>query len=143
MGLSPHQIIRRGIGHVPEGRKLFPKMSVLENLKMGAYLRNNKAEIEETLAMVYEGGPAQLNTAGDGTVTPPFGLFGAQPGLPHIYKIISNGKERVLHSKETGVSVHPGDRIEVLSAGGGGFGDPAERPAEQRAQDRQNGYCSG
>ncbi len=96
-----------------------------------------------TLALVYEGGPAQLNTAGDGTVTPPFGLFGAQPGLPHIYKIISNGKERVLHSKETGVIVHPGDRIEVLSAGGGGFGDPAERPVEQRAQDSQNGYCSG
>lgn len=54
VGLLPHQIIRRGIGHVPEGRKLFPKMSVMENLKMGAYLRKNKAEIEETLEMVYE-----------------------------------------------------------------------------------------
>ena len=54
VGLSPHQIIRRGIGHVPEGHRLFPKMSVLENLKMGAYLRHNKAEIEETLEMVYE-----------------------------------------------------------------------------------------
>jgi branched-chain amino acid transport system ATP-binding protein len=54
VGLLPHQIIRLGIGHVPEGRRLFPKMSVLENLKMGAYLRNKKAEIEETLTMVYE-----------------------------------------------------------------------------------------
>jgi len=36
VGLSPHQIIRMGIGHVPEGRRLFPKMTVLENLKMGA-----------------------------------------------------------------------------------------------------------
>jgi branched-chain amino acid transport system ATP-binding protein len=52
--LAPHQIIRLGIGHVPEGRRLFPKMSVMENLKMGAYLRKNKAEIEETLEMVYE-----------------------------------------------------------------------------------------
>jgi branched-chain amino acid transport system ATP-binding protein len=53
VGLSPHQIIRLGIGHVPEGRRLFPKMSVMENLKMGAYLRQNKAEIAETLEMVY------------------------------------------------------------------------------------------
>lgn len=54
VGLSTHQIIRLGIGHVPEGRRLFPKMSVLENLKMGAYLRNKKAEMESTLGMIYE-----------------------------------------------------------------------------------------
>lgn len=54
VGLAPHQIIRLGIGHVPEGRRLFPKMSVMENLKMGAYLRRNKAELEETLEMIYE-----------------------------------------------------------------------------------------
>jgi len=54
VGLAPHQIIRLGIGHVPEGRRLFPKMSVMENLKMGAYLRKNKAETEETLEMIYE-----------------------------------------------------------------------------------------
>ena len=54
VGLAPHQIIRLGIGHVPEGRRLFPKMSVMENLKMGAYLRKSKAEIKETLEMVYE-----------------------------------------------------------------------------------------
>lgn len=54
VGLPPHQIIRLGIGHVPEGRRLFPKMSVLENLKMGAYLRHNKTETEGTLGMIYE-----------------------------------------------------------------------------------------
>jgi branched-chain amino acid transport system ATP-binding protein len=54
VGLAPHQIIRLGIGHVPEGRRLFPKMSVMENLKMGAYLRQNRAEIEDTLEMIYE-----------------------------------------------------------------------------------------
>ena len=37
VGLAPHQIVRLGIAHVPEGRRLFPKMTVLENLKMGAY----------------------------------------------------------------------------------------------------------
>src|SRR5215475_12722765 len=39
IGLAPHQIVRLGIAHVPEGRRLFPKMTVMENLKMGAYLR--------------------------------------------------------------------------------------------------------
>jgi branched-chain amino acid transport system ATP-binding protein len=54
VGLAPHQIIRLGIGHVPEGRRLFPKMSVLENLKMGAYLQPHQADVVATLATVYE-----------------------------------------------------------------------------------------
>src|SRR5215468_10667693 len=54
LNLSPHQIIRLGIGHVPEGRRLFPKMTVLENLKMGAYLQRSKAEVAATLKSVYE-----------------------------------------------------------------------------------------
>ena len=53
VGLAPHQIVRLGIGHVPEGRRLFPKMSVLENLRMGAYLQSNKAEVAATLEMIY------------------------------------------------------------------------------------------
>jgi branched-chain amino acid transport system ATP-binding protein len=54
VGLSPHQIIRMGIGHVPEGRRLFPKMTVLENLKMGAYLQRSKADVAATLERIYE-----------------------------------------------------------------------------------------
>ena len=54
VGLSPHQIIRMGIGHVPEGRRLFPKMTVLENLKMGAYLQRSKADVATTLERIYE-----------------------------------------------------------------------------------------
>ena len=54
VGLAPHQIVRLGIAHVPEGRRLFPKMSVFENLKMGAYLQRNKAEVAEAREMVYE-----------------------------------------------------------------------------------------
>ena len=53
VGLSPHQIIRMGIGHVPEGRRLFPKMTVLENLKMGAYLQRRKADVAATLERIY------------------------------------------------------------------------------------------
>jgi branched-chain amino acid transport system ATP-binding protein len=54
IGLAPHQIVRLGIAHVPEGRRLFPKMTVLENLRMGAYLQNNKAAVASTLDMVYQ-----------------------------------------------------------------------------------------
>ena len=54
IGLAPHQIVRLGIAHVPEGRRLFPKMTVLENLKMGAYLSTRKADAASTLAMIYE-----------------------------------------------------------------------------------------
>ncbi|MCH7713723.1 MAG: hydantoinase B/oxoprolinase family protein [Chloroflexi bacterium] len=94
--------------------------------------------------LVYEGSePALLNTAGDGIVVPPFGLFGGSPGLPHIYKIISNGKERTLLSKEVGVVVNPGDRIYCLSSGGGGFGEPSERGKEEREWDAKNGYVVG
>ena len=91
--------------------------------------------------LVYEGdGPALLNTAGDGVIVPPFGLFGAQPGMPHVYKIVAKGGERVLGSKETGVVVNPGDRIVCLSSGGGGFGDPARRDRAARDWDSKNGY---
>jgi branched-chain amino acid transport system ATP-binding protein len=52
-GLPPHQIVRLGIAHVPEGRRLFPKMTVLENLKMGAYLQTHKTGVAATLEMIY------------------------------------------------------------------------------------------
>jgi len=48
--LSPHQIVSRGIGHVPQGRHIFPTLSVIDNLMMGAYLhRNEKKEIKKEL----------------------------------------------------------------------------------------------
>src|SRR6266705_3590345 len=54
VGLAPHDIVRLGIAHVPEGRRLFPKMTVLENLKMGAYLRKSKTDVAATLERIYE-----------------------------------------------------------------------------------------
>ena len=54
VGLAPHQIVRLGIAHVPEGRRLFPKMTVVENLRMGAYLRSNNAQAGSTLEMIYQ-----------------------------------------------------------------------------------------
>ena len=93
--------------------------------------------------LIYEGeGPALLNTAGDGIVVPPFGLFGANDGLPHHYKIDSNGTERVLGSKEVGVVVNPGDHIICLSSGGGGYGLAEGRDMDAAAWDVKNGYVT-
>ena len=49
-----HKIVSMGMAHVPEGRRVFAELSVYENLRMGAYTRKDKAEIEETLEMVYK-----------------------------------------------------------------------------------------
>ena len=48
-----HKIVSMGIAHVPEGRRVFANMTVLQNLKLGAYTRKDKAEIAENLEMVY------------------------------------------------------------------------------------------
>lgn len=50
--LEPQVIVGKGIVQVPEGRRVFPQLTVLENLKMGAYLRKNKADIDEDLKKV-------------------------------------------------------------------------------------------
>jgi branched-chain amino acid transport system ATP-binding protein len=49
-----HEIVKRGIAQSPEGRRLFPRMSVTENLEMGAFQRNDRAGIHEDMEHVYE-----------------------------------------------------------------------------------------
>lgn len=51
--IAPHDIIREGIALVPEGRGVFPRLTVLENLAMGAFLRNDKPEIAADLEKMY------------------------------------------------------------------------------------------
>lgn len=51
---SAQDIVKRGISHVPEGRRIFSGLTVLENLEMGAYLRKDKEGIRQDLKMVYE-----------------------------------------------------------------------------------------
>ena len=51
--LPGHNLVGMGVAHVPEGRRVFAQLSVLQNLKLGAYTRNNKEEFEDTLKMIY------------------------------------------------------------------------------------------
>ena len=52
-GQPPEEIVRRGIAHVPEGRRVFPDLTVEENLRTGAFLRTDKAAVETSLADVF------------------------------------------------------------------------------------------
>lgn len=52
--IPAHKIVPMGMAHVPEGRRVFANLTVLQNLKMGAYTRKDKAEMAETLNMIYE-----------------------------------------------------------------------------------------
>ena len=54
LGMPINRILEEGIAMVPEGRRVFTNLTVLENLKIGAYLRKNKVEIEKDIQWVYE-----------------------------------------------------------------------------------------
>jgi branched-chain amino acid transport system ATP-binding protein len=64
--LSPDRIVRMGLGHVPEGREVFPFLTVAENLSMGAYLRHDREGVARDLERIYDYFPvlkARLNQA--------------------------------------------------------------------------------
>lgn len=52
-GLSPDRIVKMGISQVPEGRRIFPRLTVHENLQMGAFIRRDKKEIEKDMEEVF------------------------------------------------------------------------------------------
>jgi branched-chain amino acid transport system ATP-binding protein len=61
---APHDVVKMGISQSPEGRRLFPRMSVMENLEMGAYQRSDQAGIRESLDRVFELFPRLLERKG-------------------------------------------------------------------------------
>ena len=98
LGKPIHQILASGIAQVPEGRRVFANLTVLENLKAGAYLRKNKAEIEKDIKWVYElfprleerswqlsgtlsGGEQQMLAVGRGLMSRPKVLMMDEPSL--------------------------------------------------------------
>ena len=96
--LPPHRIPELGIAHVPEGRQVFPEMSVQENLEIGAYVPKAKAERAQTLELVYSifprladrkrqfagtmsGGEQQMLAVGRGLMLKPRLLMLDEPSL--------------------------------------------------------------
>ena len=62
--MPAEKIVELGMSHVPEGRKIFAPLSVKENLMMGAYTRNDQAEIQQTLERVYQSFPRLKERSG-------------------------------------------------------------------------------
>jgi len=103
--LPPHKIVERGISWIPEGRKLFPDMTVLENLQLGAYFPNARKKIPETLKYVFKlfprleerktqlagtlsGGEQQMVTVGRGLMSLPKLLLIDEPSMGLAPKVV-------------------------------------------------------
>lgn len=140
-----HKIVSMGMAHVPEGRRVFAQLSVLENLKLGAYTRKNKAEIEESLQMVYDrfprleerknqvagtlsGGEQQMLAMGRALMSKPRIILMDEPSMGlspllvselfDIIKVISEGGTTVLLVEQNAKkALSIADRAYVLETG--------------------------
>jgi N-methylhydantoinase B len=83
---------------------------------------------------------ASVTAQMDRFVVRPFGLAGGGPGGAGTLTLVRDGETRALPSKVNNMALRQGDVIRLQTSGGGGHGDPAERPAEAIARDRLLGY---
>jgi branched-chain amino acid transport system ATP-binding protein len=121
-GMAVDKIIGLGIGYVPEGRKLFPFMSVLSNLKLGAYLLKDKHEIQENLESIFKlfprlkerlgqqagslsGGEQQMLAVGRALMGKPKLLIMDEPSLGLAPIVIDLLSETINNINKDGISV--------------------------------------
>lgn len=105
--LPTHEIVKRGIAMIPEGRRIFPNLTVYENLRLGAYARKDDAEIQNDLEWVYglfprlrerhrqsagtlSGGEQQMLAVGRGLMTRPSLLMLDEPSLGLAPKLVED-----------------------------------------------------
>jgi len=122
-GKSPAEIVKLGIAMVPEGRRVFPYMSVRDNLLMGAFTRDSKAEIQATLEQVLQrfpilkdrysqsagtlsGGEQQMMVIGRALMAAPRLLLLDEPSLGIAPKLVADIARSIVQiNREEGVSV--------------------------------------
>ena len=145
VGKQPDQIVRMGLAHVPEGREVFPYLTIEENLKMGAYARKG-VDLRDDIALVYEyfpilkerrnqsagflsGGQQQMLAIGRGLMAKPKLMLLDEPSLglsplltQEIFAIIKrlNAEQKVtmlLVEQNANVALHTAHQGYVLEMG--------------------------
>jgi len=121
-GLRPDQVLHRGLAYVPQGRIVFPQMTVLENLEMGAYIERDGRRIREALERVYvlfpilaarrrqragtmSGGEQQMVAIGRALMTTPKLVLLDEPSLGLSPKFVSLIFERLTEMKRAGYTL--------------------------------------
>ena len=121
-GLRPDLVLRRGLAYVPQGRMVFPQMTVLENLEMGAYIERDPRRIRQALLRVYElfpvlherrrqkagtmsGGEQQMVAIGRALMTTPKLILLDEPSLGLSPRFVSLIFEKLVDMKRSGYTL--------------------------------------
>ena len=117
-----NKIVSLSLSHVPEGRRVFPQLSVLENLELGAYLRNDKAEIKQDMEMVFSkfprlkervkqqagtlsGGEQQMLAIGRALMNRPEMLILDEPSMGLAPLVVKDIFDTIVEINKTGTTI--------------------------------------